>query len=148
MIYHYGPDAYPNLYVICRSIRHPQRQSPRRAGAAAGESLAGRGAYPDLALGRFLRSAARQHLVLPKADQTRPAGARRDVPRKRGIDHDWAYLPDAGETFARLAEREQALEPLSRFHFAEHWDPDGTAMISAVGRAVGNPALKVKSPPC
>ena len=68
-------------------------------------------------------------------------------PGRPGVGHAWAYLPDAGETFARLAEREGELEAFARFHFAGHWDPDGRAMIAAIGRAVGRPRLKVRSLP-
>jgi nucleoside-diphosphate-sugar epimerase len=64
-------------------------------------------------------------------------------PGRRGVGHAWAYLPDAGEAFARLADREGELEPFARFHFAGHWDPDGRAMTAAVARAVGNPRLPV-----
>ncbi len=49
---------------------------------------------------------------------------RRDDPREAGIGHAWAYLPDVGETFARLADREGELGPFARFHFAGHWDAD------------------------
>ena len=68
-------------------------------------------------------------------------------PGRRGVGHAWTYLPDAAETFARLAAREAELEAFARFHFAGHYDPDGTAMTAAVGRAVGNPHLKVKAFP-
>ncbi len=68
-------------------------------------------------------------------------------PGERGVGHDWAYLPDAGETFALLAEWDGELKPFARFHFTGHWDPDGTAMISAMRRAAGKPGLKVKKLP-
>ena len=68
-------------------------------------------------------------------------------PGKRGVGHTWAYLPDLGETFARLADRETELEDFARFHFAGHWDPDGTEMPRAIGQAIGNPAIKVKQLP-
>ncbi len=68
-------------------------------------------------------------------------------PGKPGIGHAWAYLPDAGETIARLLDRESELEPFARFHFAGEWDADGTAMARAIAGAVGRPDTKVKRMP-
>ena len=58
-------------------------------------------------------------------------------PGDKGVGHAWAYLPDVGETFARLADREAELPAFARFHFEGHWDADGTAMIRAIARAAG-----------
>lgn len=68
-------------------------------------------------------------------------------PGKKGVGHDWAYLPDAGETFARLMGREAELEDFARFHFRGFWDSDGTGMIAAIRRVSGQPSLPVKSLP-
>lgn len=58
-------------------------------------------------------------------------------PGDKGVGHAWAYLPDVGETFARLADRETQLPAFARFHFNGIWDADGTAMIRAIARAAG-----------
>jgi nucleoside-diphosphate-sugar epimerase len=58
-------------------------------------------------------------------------------PGDRQVGHAWAYLPDVGETFARLLEREAALPHFARFHFAGTWDADGTRFTSAIGEALG-----------
>jgi nucleoside-diphosphate-sugar epimerase len=58
-------------------------------------------------------------------------------PGDKGVGHAWAYLPDVGETFARLADREAQLPAFARFHFEGVWDEDGTAMIRAIARAAG-----------
>lgn len=68
-------------------------------------------------------------------------------PGKKGIGHSWAYLPDAGETIARLLEREAALEPFARFHFTGTWDDDGTAMTRAIAEALDRPGIKIKALP-
>jgi nucleoside-diphosphate-sugar epimerase len=68
-------------------------------------------------------------------------------PGREGIGHAWAYLPDAGETIARLLDRSDALEPFARFHFAGVWDADGTQMARAIGEGVGRPGTKVKALP-
>lgn len=64
-------------------------------------------------------------------------------PGAPGVGHAWAYLPDLAETMVRLVEREDALEPFARFHFAGHWDADGTAMVDAISRVAGEPAPRV-----
>jgi nucleoside-diphosphate-sugar epimerase len=59
-------------------------------------------------------------------------------PGAKGIGHAWCYLPDAGETFAQLMDREAELSNFERFHFRGHWDKDGSEMIAAIRRAAGN----------
>jgi nucleoside-diphosphate-sugar epimerase len=56
-------------------------------------------------------------------------------PGDKNVGHAWAYLPDVGETFARLADREAELPAFARFHFEGVWDADGTAMVRAIARA-------------
>jgi nucleoside-diphosphate-sugar epimerase len=58
-------------------------------------------------------------------------------PGDKGVGHAWAYLPDVGETFARLADLEGELPAFARFHFEGAWDADGTRMVRAVARAAG-----------
>ncbi len=65
-------------------------------------------------------------------------------PGSKGAGHAWAYLPDVGETFARLLGREAELPRFARFHLAGHWDGDGTGFVAAIGRALGR---KVKAKP-
>jgi nucleoside-diphosphate-sugar epimerase len=68
-------------------------------------------------------------------------------PGKEGIGHSWAYLPDSGEVFAQLMDREAELEDFSSFHCRGFWDKDGTEMIAAIRRVTGKPSLPVKSLP-
>lgn len=68
-------------------------------------------------------------------------------PGSEVVGHDWAYLPDVGEAFARLMDRDDELEPSARFHFRGNWDSDGTLMTSAIKRVVGKPSLPVKGIP-
>jgi nucleoside-diphosphate-sugar epimerase len=65
----------------------------------------------------------------------------------KGVDHDWAYLPDAGETFAQLMDREPELQDFARFHFRGFLDADGTEMIAVIRRVVGKPSLPIRSLP-
>jgi nucleoside-diphosphate-sugar epimerase len=65
-------------------------------------------------------------------------------PGKPDIGHAWAYLPDLAEAMVRLVELGDRLERFATYHFAGHWDADGTQMIAAIRRAVGNPDLPVR----
>ncbi|WP_188260122.1 SDR family oxidoreductase [Azospirillum tabaci] len=64
-------------------------------------------------------------------------------PGKAGVGHQWAYLPDVAETMARLAERE-AQDAFATFHMGGHWDEDGTRVMEAIRRVVGEPELPVR----
>lgn len=54
-----------------------------------------------------------------------------------GVGHAWAYLPDVGETFARLIDRDADLPRFARYHFAGLWDADGAGITDAIRRSVG-----------
>ncbi len=147
-IYNYGPDAWP---LLCED-------SPQSAATHKGSIR--------IALERRLGEAAREGVLSlivrfgdffgPRAGQSwfsqgmvKPNQPVRSItyPGKKGVGHDWAYLPDAGETFACLMDRESELESFARFHFQGAWDADGTEMITAVRRAASRPDIKVKSLP-
>jgi nucleoside-diphosphate-sugar epimerase len=68
-------------------------------------------------------------------------------PGKQGVGHSWTYLPDAGEAFAQLMDRESELEDFAGFHFCGFWDKEGTEMIAAIRRVAGKPSLPVKPLP-
>ena len=65
-------------------------------------------------------------------------------PGTPGVGHNWAYLPDVGETFARLLDRDPELPDQARFHFEGFWDPDGTRFVAAIREAAGNPKAKLR----
>jgi nucleoside-diphosphate-sugar epimerase len=65
-------------------------------------------------------------------------------PGNKGIGHEWAYLPDAGEVFAELMARGPELSDFERFHFRGHWDADGTEMIAAILPRLGGLLRRVK----
>ncbi len=68
-------------------------------------------------------------------------------PGQPGLGHAWAYLPDVAETMARLLDHEEQLQPFDTFHFAGHWDADGTRMVEAIRQAAGKPRLPVRGFP-
>lgn len=147
-IYNYGPDAFPVL----------KEDSPQNATTHKGKIR--------IALEKRLEDAAQggvHSLIVRFGDffgpqpgnswfsqgLVKPGAPLRSVtyPGRKGVGHAWTYLPDAGETFARLLGREGELEPFARFHFRGHHDADGTQMIAALRRAVGNPKLPVRPLP-
>ena len=147
-IYNYGNDAWPVL----------REDSPQNATTHKGSIR--------IALERRLEKAAREavsSLIVrfgdffgPRAGQSwfsqgmvKPDQQVKSItyPGKKGVGHSWAYLPDAGETFACLMDRESELESFARFHLKGVWDADGTEMIAAVRNAAGRPDIKVKSLP-
>jgi nucleoside-diphosphate-sugar epimerase len=64
-----------------------------------------------------------------------------------GVGHQWAYLPDVAETMVPLVEKVDELETFAVFHMKGHWDADGTRMIDAIRRSVGNTRIKFRSMP-
>lgn len=68
------------------------------------------------------------------------------TPGAKGVGHAWAYLPDVGETFARLLKRDRELPHFARYHFAGSWDADGAGFVGAIREALGKP-LPVRGMP-
>jgi len=58
-------------------------------------------------------------------------------PGRKGMGHQWAYLPDLAETFVRLIEMRASLPGFAVYHFRGHWDGDGTQMIAAIRAVLG-----------
>lgn len=136
-IYNFGPDAFPTL----------TEQSPQRA-------LTRKGAI-RVAMERRLYDYARgggRSLIVRAGDFFGPQvgnswfaqgliKARRPIrsvydPGRRGVGHQWSYVPDVARTVLNLLERGASLEPFAAFHTAGHWDQDGTQMIQAIRRVV------------
>lgn len=144
-IYNYGPDAFPRLRED--SPQHPlTRKGAIRVTMEQRLQQAAESGVPVLIVraGDFFgphsgNSWFSQGLV--KAG--RPV-RRILYPGKPGVGHAWAYLPDLAEAMVRLVERSDGRARFETFHFAGHWDGDGTQMIAAIRRAVGNPQLPVR----
>ncbi|RFB73594.1 MULTISPECIES: SDR family oxidoreductase [unclassified Herbaspirillum] len=147
-VYNYGPDVLPELHVdspqhpVTRkgAIRVQMEQRLQTAAADGVRSLIVRA-------GDFFGPQAGNNwfsMGLVKPGKT-PASI--IYPGKRGVGHQWTYLPDLAETMARLLERESSLETFARFHMNGHWDADGTQMTEAIRRVLGNARLPVRSFP-
>jgi nucleoside-diphosphate-sugar epimerase len=147
-VYNFGPDSLPN----------PREDSPQNPLTAKGRIRAG--------MERRLRTAASADtkvLIVRAGDFFGPDAANNwfsqglvkpgkavsaiTYPGKKGIGHQWAYLPDVAETMVRLLEKMEDLDRFAIFHMEGHWDADGTQMIGAIRRAAGNPGIKVRPLP-
>ncbi|OAN62243.1 NAD-dependent epimerase/dehydratase family protein [Sphingomonas sp. TDK1] len=147
-VYNYGPDAFP-------AIEEDAPQHPETRKGALRVVLEDR-----------LRAAAERGtakvLIVRAGDYFGPgaannwfgqamvtAGARPRVirtPGKRGVGHQWAYLPDVAETMARLLDATH-LSAFARFHMDGQWDADGRQMAEAIARALGDPAVAIRPLP-
>jgi nucleoside-diphosphate-sugar epimerase len=146
-VYNYGPDAFANIDETAPQNPVTRKgairvEMERRLHAAAETGVktlivrAGDFFGPKVGNSWFA-----QGLVKPG----RPV-ASVSYPGKPNVGHHWAYLPDVAETMVRLAERED-LAAFATFNMKGHWDADGTEMIAAIRRVVGQPGLKVRAFP-
>ena len=147
-IYNYGFDAFPALGEA--SPQHPVTQKGRiRVELEQRLEAGSRSGAPALIVrfGDFFGPPPGsnwfgQALVTP--DKRLAAIT---YPGRKGVGHAWAYLPDAGETIARLLDRSDELDPFARFHFAGTWDADGAGMVEAIARGIGRPGIRSRRCP-
>ncbi|MFK2878935.1 NAD(P)H-binding protein [Rhodanobacter hydrolyticus] len=143
-VYNYGPDAFPLL-----AEDDPQQPLTRKGAirVAMERRLAEATDVRSLTLrcGDFFGPRAGNNWFAAMIKPGRPARSLL-YPGRHGLPHAWAYLPDVGETVARLLEREGELERHARFHFAGH-HVDEAALLAAVRRTTGNAALPLRAFP-
>ncbi|WP_010094619.1 NAD-dependent epimerase/dehydratase family protein [Burkholderia ubonensis] len=134
-VYNYGGDAFPVLHEDA-----PQHPSTRKGAIRVElerrlQDAAERGVRTIVVrAGDFFGPRAgnnwfSQGLVKPG----QPLGAV-SLPGRRGVGHQWAYLPDVARAMVELIARRETLAPFARFHLAGHWDADGTEMAQAIRR--------------
>ncbi|HEY1447688.1 MAG TPA: NAD-dependent epimerase/dehydratase family protein [Caulobacteraceae bacterium] len=75
---------------------------------------------------------------------TRRAGRVTSVYTAGPAPHAFAYLPDLAETMGRILDHESELADFEVFHFAGHWLAGPDALVGAVRRATGDPAIPLK----
>jgi nucleoside-diphosphate-sugar epimerase len=146
-VYNYGPDAFPNIAED--APQHPRTRKgcirvemERRLQAFA---ATGKGSALIVRAGDFFGPESANNWF----DQLVKPGERPTAityPGRRGVGHEWAYLPDVAETMVRLIET-GGLEDFATFHMEGHWDPDGTHMTGTIRRALGDPAVPVRPTP-
>lgn len=143
-VYNYGPDAFPLL-----AEDDPQQPLTRKGAirVAMEQRLAEATDVRSLILrcGDFFGPRAGNNWFAAMVKPGRPVRSLL-YPGRHGLPHAWAYLPDVGETVARLLERERELERFARFHFAGH-HVDEAALLAAMRRATGNAALPLRAFP-
>lgn len=132
-IYNYGDDAFPVL-----KEDSPQRPSTRKGAIRVElerrlEVASARGVRTivvragDFFGPRIGNSWFSQGLI----KVGRPVKEVR-LPGRRGVGHQWSYVPDVARAMVALIERRQSLDPFATFHMAGHWDADGTQMAEAI----------------
>lgn len=147
-IYNFGPDAFPILTEESPQNPHTDKGMIRKemelrlkaaSGAGVGVIILRAGDFfgPDAANNWFS-----QGLVKPG----KPLGTI-SYPGKKGIAHQWAYLPDVAETMIRLVERAAELPAFAVYHMRGFVDDDGTKMIAAIRRAAGSDGLPARAFP-
>ncbi len=147
-VYNYGPDAFPDIAEDAPQNARTRKgrirvEMERRLKAAADRGWA---KVLIVRTGDFFGPEAANNWFsqgLVKAGE-RPQSI--TYPGQRGVGHQWAYLPDVAETMVRLVERPD-LEDFAAYHMDGQWDADGTAMIGAIRRALGQADLPVRALP-
>ena len=147
-IYNYGPDALPVLREDAPQ-HPPSRKGAIRVAMEARLREAASAGTPVLIVraGDFFGPRAgsswfSQVLVKPG----RPVRSI-SYPGRHGVGHAWAYVPDLAQAMVRLVERGGSVSAFETYHFAGHWDADGTRMIAAIRRATGDDRLPVRQFP-
>jgi len=143
-IYNFGADAFPVLRE--NSPQHPTtRKGAIRVALENRLKAAANDGVPVLIVraGDFFGPNTTANSFF-SALMVRPGAPVRRIidPARRGCSHAWAYLPDLGETIARLMQREDALGGFEVFNFAGHQLASGE-MAAAIARATGKTNLRV-----
>lgn len=142
-IYNFGPDAFPTLTEESPQNPHTSKGAIRKEMEARLERAAGRGVRVIIVrAGDFFGPGAANNWFsqgMVKAGQPVKSVL---YPGRKGLGHQWAYLPDVAETMARLIARGDELPAFAVFHMNGVWDHDGRQMITAIEKAVGR---KVKA---
>lgn len=68
-------------------------------------------------------------------------------PGAKDVGHTWAYLPDLGETIARLLERESELSAFEAFNFGGYYFENGIEMAEAILLAADGRKAPIKKLP-
>jgi nucleoside-diphosphate-sugar epimerase len=136
-IYNFGPDALPVLTE--ESPQHPvTRKGAIRVEMERRLLAASRNGIRVLIVraGDFFgpktgNSWFSQGLVKPGKPVTAVSN-----PGRRGVGHQWSYLPDVARTMVELLAHRDSLAPFATFQMAGHWDADGSQMAAAIQRVV------------
>lgn len=147
-VYNFGPDAFgdptedasQNPKTRKGAIRVEMERRLREAALAGAPALI-------LRCGDFFGPRAANNWFSQGLVKPGRAVSSVSYPGRKGIGHQWAYLPDVGETVGALLERGDALEPFAVFHMEGHWDAEGTRMVETIRSASGNPGISIRAFP-
>jgi nucleoside-diphosphate-sugar epimerase len=143
-IYNYGADAFPVLRED--SPQHPStRKGAIRVEMENRLRAASRTGAPVLIVraGDFFGPKTTGNSVFSAAMIQPGAPVKRVInPVRRGASHAWAYLPDVGETIARLMDRKAELGAFETFNFSGY-QLEAREMPAAIARVIGHPSLPV-----
>jgi nucleoside-diphosphate-sugar epimerase len=136
-VYNFGPDAFPLLteessqHALTRkgAIRVEMERRLSAASKTGTRVIIVRAG--DFFGPRAANNWFSQGLIKPG----KPVAAV-SYPGRRGVGHQWSYLPDVARTIVELLARRDSLEPFATFHMAGHWDANGSQMVEAIQRAV------------
>lgn len=143
-VYNFGTDVFPLLRED--SPQHPHtRKGEIRAEMEHRLSEASRAGVRTLVLrcGDFIGPRTGNSWFSQGMVRAGKPVKKLTYPGNYAMGHAWAYLPDVGETIARLLEREQALADFDVFNFGGYW-LDGHGMLDAVRHATGNPHVMLR----
>ncbi|MBY5640993.1 NAD(P)H-binding protein [Rhizobium leguminosarum] len=141
-VYNFGPDALPAPTE--ESLQHPmtkkgairvEMENRLKAASQSGAGVIIVRAGDFFGPGTTANSWFSSGLVTPG----KPVGTIRN-PGRRGVGHQWAYLPDMAETIAQLIERADRLPAFAVYHMEGFWDADGMQMAEAIKRVAGGKA--------
>jgi nucleoside-diphosphate-sugar epimerase len=136
-IYNFGPDAFPVL-----TEESPQRPVTRKGAIRVEMEDRLRAASKNGARVLIVRAG---DFFGPKAGNNwfsqgliKPQTPVRTVrnPSRRGVGHQWSYLPDVARTMVELLARRDCLDSFATFHMSGHWDADGSQMCESIQRVV------------
>jgi nucleoside-diphosphate-sugar epimerase len=143
-VYNYGADAFPAISES--SPQHPTTQKGAIRVAMEERLLqASRDGVRVLIVraGDFFGAAATNNSWFVQLVAPHKPVRKVRYPGERDVGHAWAYLPDLGETIARLVEREAELAPFERFHFGGHWFERGVEIAEATRRVANAPSARI-----
>ncbi|MBY3195042.1 NAD(P)H-binding protein [Rhizobium laguerreae] len=141
-VYNFGPDALrapteesPQHPVTKKGTIRVEMERRLKAASQSGAGVIIVRAGDFFGPGTTANSWFSSGLVTPG----KPVGTIRN-PGRRGVGHQWTYLPDMAETIAQLIERAERLPDFAVYHMEGFWDADGMQMAEAIKRVAGGKA--------
>lgn len=134
-VYNYGPDAFPR---IAENAPQNPRTRKGKIRVALERALEESGARTLIVrAGDFFGPRTTQNSWFRQMVKPGRPATSITYPGAPDAGHAWCYLPDLGETVARLIDREPELARFERFHFAGHYFECGVDFAECIRDVVG-----------